>query len=251
VSAHAIEPWFAFRRRASPAARLRLFCFAHAGGSAAVYRPWVFGAADWLDVIPLEYSGRGTRLGEPLVCELRGIAQLAAAALQQHARAPFALFGHSMGGLVAFEVARMLEHDYGCYPRHVLVAAAGSPRTQPVSEPLHTRSDEALLQHLRLLGGLSDDVANDADLMRRALPIVRADLHALETYVSHDPQPIAASISAPAGSADASFKPSRLAAWSAFTRGAFCTSVFPGGHFFVNTSSALVLHRIHDTLAQS
>lgn len=228
-------------RRPSQDARLRLFCFPYAGGGALTFRAWGSGLPPEVEVCGIQLPGHGSRIKEPLFARLRPLVREAAAALRPHLVQPFTFFGHSMGALVAFEVARLLRNEHGFTPRHLFVSAARAPqlgRTEPVTYDL---PDPELLEALRDLNGTPKEVLAEPELMHMLLPILRADFAVCQTYEYADDLPLECPITAFGGTRDAEVSRESLEAWRAQTTSDFSLHLLPGDHFFLNVEQALLL----------
>jgi medium-chain acyl-[acyl-carrier-protein] hydrolase len=225
-------------------AALRLFCLPYAGGSAQVFREWPAHLPPRIEVVPLERKGRGTRFTERPDDRLDAIAHEAAAAIAAVADRPFALFGHSMGALTAFEVAHALGGHEGL--QYLFVSGHRAPDEAARGPLAHALPDDRLLAHLRRLDPASPALADD-DLMRHMLPVVRADLTACETFTFRERPPLACGIAAFGGETDPLVDAEQLLAWRRHTRGPFRRQLFPGNHFFLHTClPALVASLVGD-----
>lgn len=214
-------------------ADMRLFCLPYAGGSAQVFRPWTGVAPADVEVVPLELRGRGVRFQEPPETRLASIVAEAVDTIAAVADRPFALFGHSMGALAAFEIAR----DLGDHPhlRHLFASACRPPRVPVFPRQLHRLPDAELIEALRSFDASSVGL-QDAELMAAMLPVVRADLTACEQHQpSGEEGPLRCGVTAIGGDADLLVPTEFLDGWRVCTTGAFRLEVFPGGHFFLHT----------------
>ncbi|MFC9700771.1 thioesterase II family protein [Streptomyces sp. NPDC056943] len=214
---------------------VRLIGFHHAGGSAAVYYPFVRHLpADW-DLLLLDLPGRGRRAAAPQLDDMAEVVETVVADVLPWADddAPFALFGHSMGAVVALETARALE-ALGRYP----VWTGTSGRVAPLhpgvgSVPLHALDDTALLDVMLNLGGMPERVTEASEFLDRFLRTVRADLKAVDNY---RPAPGRSPLSSPltvfGGTQDAWAPASAMHLWRRETGARFAQRFFPGGHFY-------------------
>lgn len=213
-------------------ATIRLFCLPCAGGSAQTFRAWTAHVPPDVEIVPLELRGRGTRFREPAETRLHAIVAEAIDTIVGAADRPYALFGHSMGALAAFEVARVLADD--AHLRHLFVAAYPSPDAHGTLAQLHQLPDGELLAHLRSLDATSVGLHDD-ELMRAMLPIVRADLTACERHQPHvTPGSVRCALTAIGGESDPLVSEAALHGWRGHTTGPFRVETFPGGHFFFN-----------------
>jgi medium-chain acyl-[acyl-carrier-protein] hydrolase len=153
---------------------------------------------------------------------------------------PFAFFGHSMGSWIGFELCRELRRHGGPSPRRLVVSACPAPHI-PDDDPTHTLPDEAMIDHLRALGGMDPEVLAHRELMEMILPVFRADAAVTETYQHTEEPPLDVPINALGGLSDEKATRAELEAWQRHTTGAFTLQMFPGGHFFLQSQRATLL----------
>ena len=218
--------------RAAPDAPVRLICFPHAGGSASYFIPLAQALSPSVDVWAVQYPGRQDRRNEPNLTDLHALASHVFAALDSLTNRPIALFGHSMGASVAFEVCRLLEFDAGIAPEHLFVSGRRAPSRRR-TDLAHKLDDEALLADVRKLNGTDPRIFNDDELLRMALPAIRADYQAAETY-SPMPGPVSSCpITVLTGADDPRTTLAEAEAWTHHTTSPCDVLVYPGGHFFL------------------
>lgn len=228
---------------------LKLFCFAHAGGSGIVFREWQNAFDDAIDVFPVELPGRGKRIGEPLSTNLSAIAREVGVALHPVFReGPFALFGHSMGALIAYELERLLEAEYGIQAELVVVAGSSPPNSRSDKPKMWDLPDTELIERIREMNGTPLSLLDCSSVMDLSLPIIRADCQAVESYCDNSQTPLSAPILAMGGLYDPETSHEEIKAWSGYTTAAFSHSMCAGDHFFVHSSRGLVLRRIRQSL---
>jgi medium-chain acyl-[acyl-carrier-protein] hydrolase len=247
TTAAAFDLWIACRKP-RPQARLRLFCFPYAGGGASIFRTWADGLPADVEVCPIQLPGRGTRLGEPLFTQLSPLIQALACALLPLLDKPFAFFGHSLGALVSFELARQLRRQYGVQPVHLFASASPAPQLPHRGPPIHTQSKGDFLAELRHLNGSPKEVLDHEELMQISLPILRADFAVYETYEYPTEPPLNCTISAFGGLRDRTVSQSNLEAWREQTNVSFSLQMFPGDHFFLNSTQPLLLRVLSQEL---
>lgn len=236
-------------RRASAGASVRLFCFHHAGGSAAVFRNWSDGLGD-LEVHAIQLPGRGSRFREAPRVRLRDLAREVAEGIAPLLQGPYALFGHSFGGLVAFEVARELVRRGEGKPVHLFVSGRRGPRLPEPAPPIHGLGEAALLREVDArYGAIPEAVLREPELLQMLLPALRADLEALETYAYQPEAPLDCPITALGGVDDPWATAPELEAWRHETTADFTLRRFAGGHFYLKAEEPLVLEEILSRLA--
>ena len=241
--------WFRALNR-HPRCRARLFCFPYAGGSAAVFREWPAGLAPDIEVFPALLPRRGARMAEPPLTRISSIVEGLAAGIRPHLDRPFALFGHSMGALIAFELARRLRAEAGVEPAHLFVAGCRAPHLPDTDPAFRDRTDDEFIEHLRGLNGTPAEVLEHPQLMALMLPLLRADFEAVETYRYEAGPPLGCRVSAYGGLYDSAVKRESLEAWREQTGGEFVLRMFDGDHFFINRAAPQVLRMLDRELAR-
>ena len=208
--------------------------FPHAGAGASAYRALSKVLSATFDVIVFQYPGRQDRAGEAL---LESVPEIAAGAFGDFSASnrcdetPIITFGHSMGALVAFEFVRLAEAQ-GISVRQLNVSAAVAP-CHAAAKPSHPTDDEDILNHLAVLEGTDSDVFADRDLMRLALPVIKADYRAFDAYTCGEDVTVAAQIHAMGGDQDPVVTLGDLYGWGEHTE-AVQVTVFDGGHFYLH-----------------
>jgi medium-chain acyl-[acyl-carrier-protein] hydrolase len=238
-SIHHADRWIV-APRPSPAARLRLICFPHAGGSASSFRLWRSLVPPDIDVCPIQLPGRENRLGERPFSRLSSLVEALVDVLEPAPRQPYALFGHSMGALIAFELARALRAR-GTPPLHLLVAGHLPPQTPASTSPIHALPDQEFVNQLRRLNGTPPEVLDHPDLMRLIAPLLRADFSVCETYQYVDAAPLDCPISVFAGRADDGAPPDRMLGWRQHTTASCRFHTLASDHFFVSREAPAVV----------
>lgn len=236
-------------RELRPDDELRLFCLPYSGGAAAVYRGWQDLLPDWISVYPLELPGRGSRMREAPFTRLPPLVEALADAFQTALDRPFALFGHSMGALIAFELARALRARGNPAPVHLFLSAKTAPGVPPTLPPIRSATDAEVVRHLRRLGGTPQVILENAELMELMVPILKADFSVVETYEHRRQAPLATPITVFGGAADEVAPPSTLERWREQAAAGCRLRVFPGDHFFLHSAAADVTAEIAHVLA--
>ena len=170
------------------------------------------------------------------------------AVLRPWLTAPTALFGHSMGASLAFELARLIEAETGETPAHLFASGRRAPSAHR-AETVHLLDDRGLLADVRKLSGTDMAVLGDEDMLRAALPAIRSDYRAAETYAYRPGPPLRCPITVFTGDDDPKTTVEEARAWSTHTTGPFDLQVFPGGHFFLTLHQKAILRRISEVLS--
>ncbi|MFI6346683.1 thioesterase II family protein [Streptomyces sp. NPDC050560] len=226
----------------SEEAAVQLVCLPHAGGSAAFYRPMAQALSPGLDVLCVQYPGRMERHREPLVDDLGTLADQVAEAVLGTVDRPYALFGHSMGAILAFEVA-LRGQESGRAPVRVFASGRRAPSTHR-DERVHQRDDNGLIADVKTLSGTDGRVFGDDELMRMVLPAIRNDYKAIETY-EHTPGPrLTCPVTVLTGDTDPKVNAEEAAAWEAHTDGGFEMHTYRGGHFYLVDHAPEVLRLV-------
>lgn len=238
-------------RRPRPVAnpRLRLVCLPHAGGTAGAFYGWTASLPPDMELVAVQYPGRQDRLAEPGLRDMGELADSVAQALLPLLDRPVALFGHSMGAVLAYEVTLRLETLYRARARQLFVSGHASPTRPRDGRDLHLRDDAAMLAGLLELGGMDEAVPADPELLALLMPSFRADLRLIETYRPRGAWPVTVPVTAYTGDADPGVPVPDVAAWADLTASEFDVRVFPGGHFYLVDQEAEVVSDISERLA--
>ena len=244
-----LDSWITCRKP-NPQARLRLFCFPYVGGGVSIFRAWSDGLPADVEVCPVQLPGRGTRLMEPPFTQLSPLVQALAEALFPLLDKPFAFFGHSLGALVSFELARQLRRQYGVgvQPVHLFVSADRAPQIAYRDRLIHSLPEKEFFVELRRLNGTPGEVLEDEELMQTMLPVLRADFAVHETYIYSTEPPLNCPISTYGGLQDHKVSRGDLEAWCDQTSVSFSLRMFPGDHFFLNTTRPVLLRVLSQEL---
>jgi surfactin synthase thioesterase subunit len=250
ITTTAVDSWIAFRKP-NPEARLRLFCFPYAGSGASIFRTWSDGLPTDVEVCPVQFPGRGIRLMETPFTQLSPLVEALAQALEPLLDKPFAFFGHSLGALVGFELARQIRRRSGVQPVRLFVSANCAPQIPHRDRPLHVLPEGEFLVELRRLNGIPVKVLEEVELMQIMLRILRADFAVYETYVYATEPPLDCPISTFGGVQDPRVSRGDLEAWRDQTSVSFSLRMFPGDHFFLNTIQPILLPLLSQELLEA
>jgi surfactin synthase thioesterase subunit len=228
--------------------RLRLICLPYAGGGATVFRTWAQSLPPGVEVVAPELPGRGSRMADRPVRRLTALVDELGARVRPHLDRPFALFGHSLGALVAFELARRLRRE-GAAPRLLFASAAGAPQHGHGERAYHTLPDAEFVRKIASLNGTAPAVLLHGELMRLLLPALRADFEAFETYAYAAEPPLDCPIAGLVGAQDSLVRAGDMEGWREQTSARFALHVIAGDHFFVNTQAQRLLAIVRAELA--
>lgn len=235
--------WIAGRRRPEATLRSRLFCFSHAGGGSSLFARWRSAFGDEVEVCPVVLPGREARMNEPGFRRMEDLIDPLVEALAPSFNLPFAMFGHSMGSVVAFEVARRAT-ALG-RPLHVLmVSSRRAPHLRARSSPTHLLDDRAFLEAVGRLNGTPAEMLKDEELMRNFLPSLRADFELNDTYVPLLGRRLRCDLVGFMGYSDPEVDESELLAWREVTSGQFRHHVLGGDHFYLHPLPSTLLELV-------
>jgi medium-chain acyl-[acyl-carrier-protein] hydrolase len=241
--------WF-HRPAAAVSPELRLVCFPYAGAGPQVFRGWTRLLLPGVELCAVALPGRAARLREAPRDRLGPLADDLTAALLDLPPAPYAFFGHSFGGLLAFEVARRLHRRGAPLPRHLFLSACPPPHLPPLDRDVHRLSDSALKERLEKLGGTPLPVLECPELLDLLLPALRADLEAFETHLFEPGPPLPVPMTVLGGAGDRMAGAVALEQWAGYTSGSFDVRLFPGGHFFLHSDEDAVVASVAGDLAR-
>lgn len=228
--------WFGGRAPRGAAA-LRLFCFPYAGLGTSVFRPWLDAFGPAVDVCPVQLPGRESRQDEPPYARMEPLVEDAFDAIAPYCGAPFAFFGHSLGALVAFELARRFHG--GAPLQHLFVSARRAPHLPERLSPLYQLPHDRLVETVQArYDGIPRAVLECPEVMALLVPRLRADFEVLDTWSYRASPPLACPISVFGGSSDATVQPFELDAWREHTSGPFHLRMLPGPHLFLQSAAA-------------
>lgn len=233
------DPWCR-RYRPTSDATARLVCLPHAGGSAPFFLPMAAALSPGVDVVAIQYPGRQDRRTEKPIADVMVLADNVYDVVRRQPELPLTLFGHSLGALVAFEVTRRLEAN-GQQPVRMFASGRRGPATFR-DEKVHLYDDTGIMNELRNLNGTASALLDDEELMRAALPPLRADYKAAETYRCAPDTLVSCPITILTGDKDPKTTVEEAAAWAGHTTGPSDLKVFTGGgHFFLTDKTDEVI----------
>ena len=242
------EAWI-HRFHPSSQGEVELICFPHAGGAASFWFPLSAALGENVEVLAVQYPGRHERYREPCIDDLGALADAVFTVLRPHLERPVALLGHSLGAILAFEVARRLEAG-GVRPVTLFASGRRAPSCRR-DESLHTATDEQLVANLQALAGTEAQVLGDPELVRLVLPALRSDYRAIETYRCDENAAVDCPVTVLTGAADPLTTAEEAAAWRQHTRSDLTVRTFTGGHFFLAEHQAAVIEVLVEEIDRS
>lgn len=229
----------------NPHASLRLFCFPYAGGSAGIFRDWQFALPAFVELVAIQLPGHAQRMKEPAFTRMAALVESLITDVRRAAgRVPFDFFGHSMGAIVAFEVARKLRDRFSLSPMTLFVSGRQAPHLAEKNAPTYKLPDHEFVAELRRLNGTPREVFDNPELIDLLLAPIRADFEAIHTYRYSGPAKLACPIYAFGGLEDSEVSEQELDAWRIHTSARFRKVLLPGQHFFLNSQRDLLLKHI-------
>jgi medium-chain acyl-[acyl-carrier-protein] hydrolase len=226
-----------------PAARLRLICLPPAGGAASRYRGWAALLPEDIEVLSVQLPGRESRFTEDPFTSMEQLIGPLVDGLASYLTRPFALFGHSMGALIAFELARRMR-SWGQAPVHLFASGCRAPHLPSRSPDWHTLPDPEFIAVIRRLGGIPPDLLTEPHFLDAMLPALRSDCTLSETYSPRPEAPLRCPVTAFGGLRDPEVLPADVQAWSTHTTGPFRVHFLPGDHFFINSARPQLLRLV-------
>lgn len=228
-----------------PANGKRLFCFSYAGGGASAYRLWLKDSA--ISVIPVQLPGRENRMREEPLQSMDDIVEQVAKMLYPYIHMPYALFGHSLGARIAFEIVRHMRKKKWPLPSHLFVSGSRAPEI-PEPSPLHNLDEDSFFRELARYEGTPKMLLENKELRKIFLPMLKADFTVDETYIYQEEEALPIPISAFYGSEDREASYEEVLGWKRQTNATFLVHEIPGKHFFVTQEAPRLLNHIKEDL---
>lgn len=241
------ENWLGWHT-ANPQAKLRLFCFPYGGGGAGAFRTWQENLPATVEVCPVQIPGREDRLTEPSFTRLIPLVEVIAESLGGLFDKPFAFFGHSLGAMMAFELARLLRREHLAQPVHLFASGRRAPQIPDSSPPIYNLPAQEFIEALRQRNYVRKEILARTKLLEFVMPVMRADYEMVQTYAYEPEAPFDFPITAFGGAEDFDETGENLEAWRTQTTASFSSQTFPGDHFFVHAEQSSLLRIITEHL---
>ncbi|PMB28391.1 putative thioesterase [Fischerella thermalis CCMEE 5319] len=216
-----------------------------------MFRTWADSLPQNVEVCSIELPGRLKQMKSPPFTGMEPLVSAIAPILLPYLDKPFAFFGHSMGGLLSFELARQLRREHNLTPVHLFVSASRAPQIPSPKPPIHALPETEFKEELRRLNGTPASVLENTELMHLLTPILRADFAVLETYVYIQEPPLECSITAFGGLEDQEVSLQELEGWRSQTQNSFQLQMFSGDHFFIHSAQSLLIEDLARDLRAS
>jgi surfactin synthase thioesterase subunit len=204
-----------------------------------VYRPWTVSSPAWLQVVPVELPGRGRLVKEVFASSLIDLAGRIATAIERTSDKPYAIFGHSLGALLAYHATAMLTTSGVPQPRILYLSGVTPPFLELQRRALADMDEATLLKYLRAFEGTPEAILNDPSIRAFLFPILRSDFRLVEEYRLNEPLPLQMPLTVLWGKEDPATPDSDMLHWKRAAAGAFLFRSYPGGHFFLNNSTVM------------
>jgi medium-chain acyl-[acyl-carrier-protein] hydrolase len=228
----------------NPQAKMRLFCFPYAGGSAQLYHRWAASLPSTVEVCPIQLPGRGNRMKDAPFQHLTPLVKAISEGILPYLNKPFCFFGHSMGAMISFELTRRIRVQYGLQPLHLFVAGRTAPQVV-VDEP-HTYHlpEPEFLESLHDLNGTPKELLANTELMQLMIPLLRADFEVCQTYSYVSGPSLECPLTVYGGTQDCHVSLEGYEAWNEQTTGPFKLTMFDGDHFFIHSHQQQLLQTL-------
>lgn len=229
---------------------LKLFCFPYAGGSAQIFRRWQPHLPHEIVLSLVHLPGRASRINEPAFTRLTPMVREIADAIIPELHSDFAFWGHSMGAVISFELARELRRRGHASPLGLIVSGRSAPQIPDDDPPRYDLPEKEFIAELKRLNGTPRELLEDPELMALFLPLLRADFELVDTYSYEAGEPLSRPFYVYGGLQDTHVPPKNLSAWQTQTTAVCTVRMFPGDHFFIHSCSTDVVNALRrDTLA--
>ncbi len=225
-------------------ASLRLICFPYAGGGPHVFRSWLNELPSWIELVVAQLPGHGTRILEQHHVDVDELVPEIIDELTPELDQPYAIFGHSLGALLGYEVVRRLQSMGAAMPVHLFVSARMAPQLPDLDEPVYNLPKNDFIAHLQKINGTPRQVLENQELMEVFLPVLRSDFQLNETYQFTSGPRLNCPVTVFGGIADTRISQQDLLAWKDLTDGPFEARMFPGDHFFLHSEQHQLVQRI-------
>ncbi|WP_052692082.1 thioesterase II family protein [Teredinibacter purpureus] len=243
---HNIKRWLP-RLGDKPNAKVRLYCFSHAGGGASVYYPWNSYFSDAVEVCPVQLPGREERLGEPLIDDFENLIGSLLPIIASSIDRPYAIYGHSLGACIGYEIAKRLYTEYALSPLCYFGGAHRSPCKPYYYPSVRGLPNAELTKMVTRFNGLPQAFLDSQEMMDLMLPVLRSDLFLCESYRYVPSLPLPSDIIVFSGQFDRNVTADKLSSWKNHSTKEVTFISLDGDHFFLKTHKNNVLEVVQST----
>ena len=217
-------------------AKVRLFCFHYGGGSSVSFYPWMNKVLHSAELVAVDLPGRGRSMNKPLLHSIDKVTTLLLEQIEYYTDKPLIFFGHSVGALICFELAKAMKAQHLRLPVHLILSGCVAPQNLYKRQRICNLSTEEFVQALKRYNGISHDVLNEPSLMELFLPIIKADISIIENYQYRENDPLDCNITTIAGINDRTVLLEDVKSWETQTSVACDHYMLEGDHFFIKTN---------------
>lgn len=228
----------------NPTAKLRLICIPYAGGNASMFNSWAKGLPSDIEVISIQLPGRGMRFSTPSYDDMNLLIDGLMKEIPDILNLPYVLFGHSLGSRIGFEIIKRLNAAELKLPLHFIASGSRGPQVEMNEKPIHSLPTEEFLKELKKMNGTSDELLHNSELMNVLMPMLRADFKISETHVSTENTCFNIPLSIFGGADDTKIDLNSLNRWKELFTSLSEITIFPGGHFFIDSHTSQVLLKV-------
>ncbi len=226
---------------------LKLFCLPCSGASATSYLRWRRILPAWIQVEPVELPGRGSRASEPLFRDFDALADSLTRSIARSVEGDYAIFGHSLGGILAYECTHRLIEKHYVAPRALEIACSPAPKCRSFERFESLNSDEELIAELRSHNGTPEEIFDNPEMLRLTLDVLSADFAACASFRDKGRPPLTLPVNVFGGCQDDIPEP-ELEAWKDATVVDMTLDMFNGSHFFFREQETVFLALLESKL---
>ncbi|EMY6536364.1 thioesterase [Salmonella enterica] len=227
---------------------IQLFCFPYAGASASIFKSWQSFLPSHIEVVGIQYPGHGSRISEKPYSSSNDIVNEMLNNIFNFQKKPFALFGHSMGAMIAFDLAKRIVTSLKQKPIHLFISGLAPPQLRKINNFNKTRTNNELINLMEQLGGTHSEILSNKELMGLILPALRSDFQIADNWFVEDVFDLSIPLTILGGDADNEVPEESLTYWSAYTTKKTTIKIYSGDHFFINTNKYQILNDISTQL---
>lgn len=219
----------------NPDAKIRLFCLPYAGASASIYNKWQNEFGKLIEVQPIQLPGRENRYEEKYDTNVKDLVQNISVGIEQFLDKPFAIFGHSMGAILAYELSCEIYKRYAKKLTALFVSACRCPEQMSDYKPIiHNLPDDEFFKAVQGYNGIHPEFLQSKEFIQYFIPILRNDFKTVETYTYEKKSQLECPIIAYCGINDSNILTDQVIKWQDYTSDKFSYKIFEGDHFFIN-----------------